>query len=155
MTSLSVFTVSKNFLSAHFASRCYFMIVYARTYVVPFPYGLWSGNETTCTHGRHRPRVNAHRAEFLANRLQVGPLSSTIQLSPPSDWRDEARAKRRCKSIRHPLAANFVSGVGACEGIIQAPSPCNRSSSIFDARAARAYGRLPGTIRIYTMHIWF
>ena len=45
--------------------------------------------------------------------------SSAIQLSPLSGWPRQARVKQRCRSIRDWLAANFVSGMGPCTGIVQ------------------------------------
>ena len=59
----------------------------------------------------------------MATRLWVSLLCSMLQLLHCRAGLDEAWMKRRCKSIWHPLAANFASGVGPCGGIVE-PFKC-------------------------------
>ena len=52
----------------------------------------------------------------LVTRLRVGQLCSTIQLSPLSGWPQQSTDE---VTMRHPLAANFASGVGPYTEIVE------------------------------------
>ena len=65
---------------------------------------------------RNSPTARDERCGSLATSLRFGPLSSKTHRRAGLD---EARAKRRCRSIRYPLAANLASWVGACAWIAE------------------------------------
>ena len=67
-------------------------------------------------HEIHVLQVMTECCRNLATRLWVGPLCSTIQLSPLSGW---PRRSTDEVTMRYTLEANFVSGVDLCMEIIE------------------------------------
>ena len=93
---------------------CGTKFTYCERSLVPWLISSVRARERAWVYTRLLRATNAAEA-----RLRVRLFSSTTQLPPcaPSEWLDEARTKRRSRSIRYPVAANFTSGVDAYTGV--------------------------------------
>ena len=82
---------------------------------------------------RNSCTASDERCESLATGLRLGPLSSTIQLSPPPGWPRRNTGK--------------ATMVGACTGMFKHLLPTTaHHNKFFEAWATSAHERLPGTI---------